>query len=371
MFPHHVPLRSLITLTLLLAFALSPGIGFTSMEGKAAAASVNDDYPVPAEVTLCGERMPLENRQVWERLDREITIASWDRAQVFMWVKRTGRFFPYIERSLAEAGLPDDLKYLAVAESSLITDISSNRSALGLWQFMPGTARQNGLKKNRNVDERLNFELSTKAALKYLKRLRSVFGSWTLALAAYNCGEARLKNEIKEQEVHDFYDLYLPNETERFIFRIAAIKIIMKNPERYGFHLSPDRIYKPIQAEKMKVNLRSPLHLTKVAKALGTNYKVIKDLNPHILGRYLPVGKYEIWVPQGRSSKLAASLKKLSKVSPKSKRPRGGNRFYVVKRGDTLSGVSLKTGVSMAIIRRLNRLEDTRIFVGQKLRLTP
>ncbi|MBW2141287.1 MAG: transglycosylase SLT domain-containing protein [Deltaproteobacteria bacterium] len=334
-------------------------------------AQIMEEMPVPDSVSLCGERMPLENREVWEMLDREITIAGWDRAQVYMWLKRAGRYFPHIEKSLAEENLPDDLKYLAVAESALITDIRSKRSALGIWQFMVSAARQNGMKKNRSVDERLSFERSTRAALKYLKNLKSVFGSWSLALAAYNCGSARLKDAIKEQEKHDYYRLRLPNETARFIFRIAAIKIIMENPELYGYRLSPERVYRPIEVDNLQINLRAPLHITTAAKALNTDYKTLKELNPHILGRYLPAGKYEICVPYGQSAKLTDYIKNMPRTSTGSKTGQGKSDFYVVKRGDTLSQIAQRTGVSMTTIKRLNRLKDTRIMIGQKLRLTP
>ena len=147
---------------------------------------------------LSGEPMPLENRRVWEMLDREFTMAVSNRAQVFMWLKRAGRYFPYIEKKLAEAGMPEDLKYLAVAESALLTRIRSRKGAMGPWQFMAYTARRNGLRKDRMMDERLDFERATEAALKYPKRLKGIFGTWSLALAAYNCGDVRLKKEMKE-----------------------------------------------------------------------------------------------------------------------------------------------------------------------------
>ena len=137
--------------------------------------AVLSNFPLPVSISLCQEPMPLENRKILDMLDREFTIAVWDRAQVFMWLKRAGRYFPYIEEKLAEAGMPGDLKYVAVAESALITDIKSTKRAVGLWQFMSRTARRYGLQKNRLIDERLDFERSTEAAIKYLKRLHSEF----------------------------------------------------------------------------------------------------------------------------------------------------------------------------------------------------
>jgi hypothetical protein len=255
---------------------------------------VFDNFSLPKSVSLCGEPMPLEDRRVWEMLDREFTITVWDRAQVFMWLKRAGRYFPHIEKELAEAAMPDDLKYLAVAESSLLTHIRSSVGAIGPWQFMGPTAQGNGLRKDRKIDERLSFEHSTEAALKYLKHLKEVLGTWTLALAGYNCGKARLRNEIKEQKVTDYYRLNLPRETERFIFRIAAIKIIMENPKTYGYSLAQDQVYRPIKCDTVPVKIQVPLHVTDVARALGTDFKVLKDLNPQILDCYLPTGRYTI-----------------------------------------------------------------------------
>jgi peptidoglycan lytic transglycosylase D len=196
------------------------------------------DFSLPRTLTLCGEMIPLENPHVWEMLDREFNITVWDRAQVFMYLKRAGRYFPYIEKKLSEAGMPMDLKYIAVAESALLTHSRSRVGAKGMWQFMRLAARSNGLRRDRIVDERLNFEHSTKAAIKYLKYLKRKFNTWPLALAAYNGGETRIRKAIREQKTRDYYRLNLPLETERYVFRIAAIKIVMDNPARYGYHLS-------------------------------------------------------------------------------------------------------------------------------------
>jgi len=328
------------------------------------------DFPLPKSLSLCGEPMPLENRSVWEMLDREFTMAVWDRAQVFMWLKRAGRYFPYIEKKLAEAGLPEDLKYLAVAESSLITYIRSNKGAMGPWQFMALTARRNGLRKDRMMDERRNFERSTEAAIKVLKRLRDMFDTWSLALAAYNYGDARLKKKMKEQKVRDYYRLRLPRETERYMFRIAAIKIIMENPQRYGYTLSPERTYRPIKADIVPVKIGSPLNITRVARAVGTDFKVLKELNPHILGPYLPTGRYSIKVPSGLGPKATNVLKELSRTAAGLMKKVTGP-YYVVQPGDTLSHIAQRTGVSVATLRSLNAIQGSLIKVGQKLQLRP
>lgn len=329
-----------------------------------------EDVPLPKSLTLCGEPMPLENIYVREMLDRELTISAWDPAQVFMWLKRAGRYFPHIEKRLREEGMPDDLKYLAVAESALITHIRSRRGALGTWQFMPHTARRNGLRKDGVMDERRNFEQSTDAALKYLKALREMFGSWTLAMAAYNCGESRLKKEIEKQKENNYYRLNLPLETERYIFRIASAKLIMQDPGAYGYALPADRVYKPIACDRVKVHVRSPAPIADVARSLGTYYKIIKELNPQIKGYYFPAGRYTVLVPAGLGGKLAAALKKHGKKGSR-RAARADDGRYVVQPGDTLTHISQRTGVSVATLKDLNGLTSSVIRVGQKLRLRP
>lgn len=329
------------------------------------------DVPLPKSLTLCGEPMPLENPYVLEMLDRELTIAAWDRGQVFMWLKRAGRYFPHIERRLREAGMPDDLKYLAVAESALLTHIRSRKGALGTWQFLAPTARRNGLRKDRAMDERRSFERSTEAALKYLKTMKETFGSWSLAMAAYNCGEARLKKEIKIQRVRDYYRLNLPLETERYVFRIAAAKLIMEDPGTYGYALPEERVYKPLSVDIIEVRIRAPVPIAEAAQKMGTDYKVIKELNPQIRGYYFPVGRYSIRVPSGMGPNMAAILNQSpSKASPRPPSEPDDNR-YEVRQGDTLSHISQRTGISVETLKALNGLEDSTIQIGQQLQLSP
>ncbi|MBU1397759.1 MAG: transglycosylase SLT domain-containing protein [Proteobacteria bacterium] len=328
------------------------------------------DYPLPKSVSLCGEPLPLENRFVWEMLDREFNIAVWDRAKVFLWLKRAGRYFPHIEKKLAQAGMPKDLKYLAVVESSLIPYIQSSKGAIGTWQFMEDTARTKGLRKDRMIDERRSFERSTDAALKYLKSLKDKFGTWTLAFAAYNCGEARLEKEIKVQRVKDYYRLELPFETERFIFRIAAAKMIMENPKRYGYNMAEERTYRPFLCDEVAVNVRVPLHIPDLAQDLGTDLKTIRDLNPQIISYYLPAGQYSMKVPAGMGAKLKALLKEKVKIASY-RTETVSDEFYVVRPGDTLSFIEKKTGVSVATMKKLNRIQGSMIMVGQKIKLRP
>jgi len=324
----------------------------------------------PHSITLCDEPIPLESPIVWEKLDREFTIAVWDRPQVILWLKRAGRYFPYIEKRLAEEGLPDDLKYLAVAESALLATIRSSKGASGLWQLMARTGRHYGLRKNRLIDERLDYERATDAALNHIKHLRDSFDSWTLVLAAYNCGEYHLKKEIKKQKVSDFYSLNLPSETERFIFRITAIKIIMENPQFYGYRLAKEQIYQLSEHDTVEVRVDKQFHLTDMASALGTDYRVLKELNPHILGHQLPTGEYVLRVPPGVGERVAEVLQKndgggsigLVEVS---------KGHYMVKPGDTLSHIARRTGVPITTLKRLNGINGSLVRAGERLQLAP
>jgi membrane-bound lytic murein transglycosylase D len=342
----------------------------TSTAKKPTNPAVLHNFHLPESISLCHEPVPLENRKTLDMLDRELTIAVWDRAQVFMWLKRAGRYFPYIEEKLAEAGMPADLKYVPVAESALITDIKSRRRAVGLWQFISRTARRYGLRKNRLIDERLDFERSTEAAIKYLERLYSEFGDWTLALAAYNCGDASLKREIRNQKVKDFYRLDLPLETERYIFRIVAIKMIMENPVQYGFHLPAEHIYPPHWYDTVEVKISRRLKFTDLALSLDTDFKALKELNPQFLRDYLPRGSYRIKVPPGFGPKVVVALQELGKGGA-GQRQDISKKHYVVRQGDTLAHISRRTGVSLATLKRINGIEGSTIWAGQKLRLTP
>ena len=328
------------------------------------------EFPLPESLTLCGERVPLEDQYVREMFDREFTIMVWDRAQVFMWLKRAGRYFPHIEKEIFKAHMPEDLKYLAVAESSLITYIRSSKGALGTWQFMAHTGRRNGLRKDRTMDERRSFERSTDAAIKYLKGLKDTFGTWALALAAFNMGETRLKKEIKQQRVNDYYRLNLPRETERFLFRIAAIKVILEDPERYGYYLTPAQLYRPIEYDTVNVSIRGSIHITDVAQAIGIDFKAFKEFNPQILGYYLPTGRYRLKVPHGLGAEASLVLKRLDNKGPSPRQDISGD-YYVVQPGDTLIHISRRSGVPVATIKRLNGISGSLIMVGQKLRIKP
>jgi LysM repeat protein len=364
-----------VTLSLILFLSITSPCA----AAQEAPAPVFNDFPCPKTLTLFGERMPLENPDVFEMLDREFTVMVWDQARVFLFLKRAARYFPFIEKALRDAGVPDDLKYLAVAESSLIPYARSNSGAVGHWQFIPSTAQIKGLRKDHSLDERMALERSTEAAILYLKQLKEMFGSWTLATAAYNCGENRLQKEISEQKVSDYYRLNLPTETERYVFRIAAVKIILENPARYGYLLPKDHLYKPLKFDTVTVSIGSSIHITDLAQAIGTDFKVIKELNPELLGYNLPTGQYSLKVPAGAGRNALAALAQLNHGGPVADRPNDNHAppannsqgSYVVQPGDTLTRISNVTGVPMERLKALNGLPDSHITVGQKLKLAP
>lgn len=265
-------------------------------------------YQLPIEVVLCGERVPLEDRNVWENLDREFLSALDHQSQVLLWMKRARRYFPYIEKKLKEMDLPDDLKYVTIIESSLRPYAVSSSGAAGIWQFIPSTGERYGMKKNRFTDERFDFFKATEGALTYLKSLYGDFRSWTLAMASYNAGENRVRKEIELQKTKDYFYLDLPMETERYVYKVAVAKIILTDPKKYGFYLEEKEFYEPLQIERVQLELNQPLPLAEIARALGFYYKEIKELNPHFSEETIPPGIRFLNLPPGSSEKFWAFL---------------------------------------------------------------
>jgi membrane-bound lytic murein transglycosylase D len=252
----------------------------------------------PAEIDFAGEKTPLQISDVKERLDRELLINANLDATTALIIKRANRAFPTIEPILAKYGVPDDFKYLAVIESGLVNAVSP-AGARGVWQFMPDTAKEKGMEVNDVVDERYHLEKSTEAACRYLLAAKQKFGSWTLAAASYNGGMTGITKKIDEQKVTDYYDLALTEETSRYVFRILALKEIMKNPALYGFNIYPTDLYVPIPTKKVAVD-STITDLTSFAQTQGINYKILKIHNPWLRDKKLvnPMKKkYEIEIP--------------------------------------------------------------------------
>lgn len=261
-------------------------------------------YRLPQEVFLCGERVPLEDRNVWENLDREFLVTLDSEAQVLLWMKRARRYFPYIEKRLKEIGLPDDLKYVAITESSLRPYAVSSSGASGIWQFIASTGEKYGMRRNRVIDERFDFFKATEGALTYLKSLYEEFKSWTLAMAAYNAGENRVRKEIDLQKTKDYFYLDLPMETERYVYKIAVAKVILSEPEKYGFHLEKNEYYDSLEVERIQIVLPQPLPIMDVARAVGFFYKEIKEMNPQLSEETIPPGTHVLNLPPGTSERF-------------------------------------------------------------------
>ncbi|MBD0825087.1 MULTISPECIES: lytic transglycosylase domain-containing protein [Aestuariibaculum] len=233
---------------------------------------------VPGNLEFAGEPVPLKNPDILERMDRELLVNTYWQSNGLLMFKRANKYFPVIEPILKKHGVPDDFKYLAVIESGLM-NVVSPAGARGVWQIMPATARENGLEVNDNVDERYNLEMATEVACKYLLDAKENLGSWTLAAAAYNAGNAGVARRLKEQNVTDYYDLLLGEETGRYLFRIVALKEILSNPAKYGFNFREKDLYQDVPTYKVEVDT-AVTDFTKFAESFGINYKILKLHNP-------------------------------------------------------------------------------------------
>lgn len=252
--------------------------------------SVADSYriealPMPENLSFAGESVPLEDPDVYERMDRELLVNTYWQSNALLLMKRAHKYFPVIEKVLKEEGVPEDFKYLAVIESGLTQAVSPAR-AIGFWQILEGTGKEYGLEINDNVDERYHIEKSTRVASDYLKKAKARFGSWTLAAASYNAGQYGIDKQLERQKVSDYYDLLLGEETGRYVFRILAVKEIMNHPEKYGFNFDEDDLYQPIPVNKVKVDTVVK-DFPDFAEKFGINYKILKVHNPWLRDDHL------------------------------------------------------------------------------------
>lgn len=254
---------------------------------------------VPDDLNFSGEQVPLKDPDILERMDRELLVNTYWQSNGLLMFKRAKKYFPIIEPILKEHGVPDDFKYLAVIESGLTNAVSS-AGARGVWQIMKGTGRENGLEINTNVDERYHLEKATEVACKYLKKSKESLGSWTLAAAAYNAGNAGIKRRLKSQNVTSYYDLLLGEETGRYMFRIVALKEILSNPEKYGFNFREKDLYTNVPTYKVEVDT-AVTDFSKFAENFGINYKILKLHNPWLREPHLnnkSRKKYDIDIPE-------------------------------------------------------------------------
>lgn len=240
---------------------------------------------MPNYLEFAGEKIPTENFEVYERMEREFLSNTYWHSATILAIKRANRWFPLIEPILKKNNIPDDFKYLAVAESNL-ENVVSPAGATGFWQFMKPAGEKYGLEINSLVDERYDVEKSAEAACKYLRDSYDMFGSWIVAAASYNMGQDGVKNQRERQKVKNYFNLVLNSETSRFVARIVSLKYILQNPEKYGFDLKSEDKYKPIEYSEVTLD-SSVADLADYAKRLGINYFILKMYNPWLRDNYL------------------------------------------------------------------------------------
>ena len=236
--------------------------------------------PLPDTLYFAGERVPLNLYYVRESLDRELVSNMYYQSSTLFNIKRAARVFPIIERILKEEGVPEDFKYLCVIESNL-QNVTSPAGAQGYWQFMKATGQKYGLEISDEIDMRNDLEASTHAACKFLKYLKSRLGSWTNAAAAYNCGENGLEKRLGNQQQSNYYELLLNRETQRYVYRILALKLIMQHPQDYGYYVRRCDTYPELPYEEVTLSGKN-VDLVQFAIQNGTTYKMLRTMNPWI-----------------------------------------------------------------------------------------
>jgi membrane-bound lytic murein transglycosylase D len=347
-------------------------------------------FPPPGKMDLCGEAVPLHKPDVMERFDREFTIVVYNHAQVYLWLKRMERYFPFVEERLRQYNLPQDLKYLAIVESDLQPDARSPKNAAGPWQFIPRTGERYGMNQVGSVDQRYDFEKATEGAFRFLQDLYRKFNNWALAMAAYNCGEGRVREEMASQRVSDYYQLKLPLETERYVMRILAVKAVLGNPGHYGYHLPKGLGYSELRVDRVNVTLSQSVPIQTIAQAAGTTFREFKRLNQVFRSDSVPAGTHELKFPEGKGQVFEKNFSSACypppgtgskpseeaarapqpKAEPAKATPHAASaKYHVVKAGETLSSISRQYNVSLQDLRQANGLKKDTVTVGQKLKI--
>jgi len=239
----------------------------------------------PQQITFANEAVPLEEPEVYERLDRELHANTYFHSNTILYFKKANRWFPIIEPILKKNNIPDDFKYLALVESGL-QNVVSPAGATGYWQFLEKTAREFGLEVSNEVDERYHIEKSTEAACKYLNAAHEKYNDWALVAASYNVGMQKVSKELKRQQANSYYDLLLNNETGRYVFRILAIKQIFEQPTQYGFNIRKNDLYQPLNYKVIEIN-KPVENFADFAKEKNISYKILKHFNPWLRQAYL------------------------------------------------------------------------------------
>lgn len=250
-------------------------------EGTYAASS----WDLPETVSFAGEELPLQNFDTHESLDRELNATAYRHGSTILTMKRAGRYFPEIEKILKENGIPDDFKYLACAESDL-SNVVSPSGATGFWQIMENTGKEFGMTINKEVDDRYNLQQSTLFACHYFRTAYERYGSWTMAAASYNNGFSGLDEQVDMQKETNYYNLLLNDETARYLFRIAALKLVMSEPLKYGLEITSEDLYMPVPYTEVKVDT-TVTSFEQFSRQFDTNYKMLKFLNPWLRKPFL------------------------------------------------------------------------------------
>ncbi len=288
----------LIGISILLTNAVSKNLAKSNEERKTSEYYQIKALKMPEVMSFADEQAPLKDPEVFERIDRELLVNTYWQSSMLLYLKRAGKYFPIIEPILQKNGVPNDFKYLAVIESGL-TNATSTAGAKGFWQFMPATAKEFGMEVNDQVDERYHIEKSTEMACKYLKSAKNKLGSWSLAAAAYNSGNKNILDKMSQQQVNNYYDLLLVEETARYVPRLLAVKEIMQNPDKYGYIIEKSDLYTFEKTYEVEVD-STISNLTTFAKKYNMTYKDLKTFNP--------------WL---RSSSLDNKLKKVYNIKVK------------------------------------------------------
>ena len=342
---------------LIVFFFTNPWLSFSAevlekIDSQQRIPSLMESIQFKDDIHYCGIKIPLHRQDVKQRLEKELLLALWDRPQVILWIKRASKYFLHVETILKKQGLPLDLRFVPVVESALKPHAKSSKNAVGYWQFLKSTGKEHGLRIDSMIDERRNIFKSTTAAGKYLKDLENQFGSYLLALAAYNMGEYRLKKEIRDQKTQDFFSLYLPLQTQGYVFKVICAKLILENQEFYGFSLKPSDLYPVFTFDKVNLSSDFQIPITLIATAADISFKKIKDFNPELRGYYLDRGEHAILIPKGKAKgfeeHFTTAVKKWEKTIK--------NRFHVVKSGESLTGISKKYRISLSSLLKLNNL---------------
>lgn len=264
-----------------------------------------DEHPIvvipniPDRLDFAGEKVPLDNYDTMESLEEDMSVTMYMHSRTLKTLRSAKRYFSVVEPILKEMGIPEDFKYLAMAESGLNPEAYSSAKAAGLWQILSTTGKEYGLEVGTTVDERYDIEKSTRAACKYLKKAYEKFGSWTLAAASYNAGMSGVSRRVDIQKAQSYYDTFLPSETMRYVFRILSFKIVEQSPKSYGFMIDEDKYYKTYEYKVVDVSDKNIIW-SDVAKKHGTNYKILREMNPwirdythaNVLGK-----KYKVKIP--------------------------------------------------------------------------